>query len=175
MGNIKLLDIEPGHDVRYCTKLSLRFRVHDGMSMGKLLVIATYQSSIVALDEDFVDRVFINFKIPPPPPESPPAIVDLVGPPLPQPRRPPPDERVHRVAERKAMAEISRSKKPKVDDGTDLLGKHWYDSELGLCKVIAAGEYEGKRTLTYSHTKPDNEGDLQNCSSVMEVRQWCQS
>jgi hypothetical protein len=57
------------------------------------------------------------------------------------------------------------------DTGEDLVGQHFYDVDLGMCKVVKIGEYGCHRVLWYVHKK-GGEG-AEDCSSVAEVRSWC--
>jgi hypothetical protein len=87
-----------------------------------------------------------------------------------------PSERIQRQTER-AQADhlkmLPRDRKRKcVDDGSDLVGKMWNDAALGLCTAISIESYDGERVVRYSHNGPDTDGDLENVSSVREVREW---
>ena len=57
------------------------------------------------------------------------------------------------------------------ENGAELLGKNWFDAELGMCKAVGLDVWEGHNVVTYSH-KVDGR-DTTSSSSVAEVRQWC--
>ena len=170
LGNARLMEIEPGHQIRVCTALKLRFRCLDSENIGCLLIIATFKTVVVQKEQGFVEAVFVGRGDPPPPPGPPPAPEVIRA-------RPPPNERIQRVAKkREAEASLEKTKKLKkiVDDGADLLGRHWYDAKLGLCTVARTGKYGWSEVLFYTHARPDEDGAFENCSSVAEVRAWCQ-
>ncbi len=66
--------------------------------------------------------------------------------------------------------------KPKVevDTGEDMIGKHFYDDELGFCEVMRVGVHDNHRVLWYKHQDDTKTGtNDESFSSVEEVREWC--
>ena len=165
VGNSRILHLTPGLKVRQCTKLSARFICNIASSVGTIVLVASYEELVI--DANSHRRLL---RLPPTP--------TLATPPPPSPPRgrPPPERRLERVAERersrcggRGKREIDREQVR--DTGEDLVGQHFYDVDLGMCKVVKIGEYNCHRVLWYVHKKGGEEAE--DCSSVAEVRSWC--
>jgi hypothetical protein len=95
----------------------------------------------------------------------------------PLPERPAPEDRRRRVGERKAALEASRKRireEVQVDTGEELVGKGFYDDDLGLCTVTEWETHNGHQVVWYKHSRTDSSGEFESCSSVVEVREWCE-
>ena len=76
---------------------------------------------------------------------------------------------------RKGKEEETKKKRRIVlneDEGIGLDGRAFYDEELGLCRVSRLDTHGGHRIAWYTHTA-DKDGNKESCSSVAEVRGWC--
>ena len=165
IGNSRVFHVERGHSIRQCTRLEVVFVCGSKESVGQLKLTATYQEAMYSKEE-----VGQLLRGPPPPPSSPPPLHLHPQPPI----RPPPEERELRCTDRREQAVSERERKrfeegqQLKDVGEDLLGKTFWDEELGMCEVRKCGEYEGKSILWYTDGKGED-----NFSSVSEVREWC--
>ena len=165
-GGPRMLDIVPGHTIRHCHSLSLRFRCLSFESVGELLVKASYKDMVVQ-STTFLDRMLVD-RLPPPPVEAPPAVTTTLA------SRPVPSERGKRAVENKAnIQNIGKTKRTKVlqDNGAELLGNNWFDRDLGMCKAVGLDVWEGHNVVTYSHNVAGTA--TTSFSSVAEVREWC--
>jgi hypothetical protein len=166
LGNYAMFPVARGHTVRQCTKLVVKFVCEKRESVGKVVLVATYKDILYDTSQ------FCNFlRVPAPPPEVPPSVRPPTS------SRPPPEERQERVttagkAWSENLAKRNRRVVLQTDDGIGLVGKTFYDEDLGMCEVSRLDKHEGHRVAWYRH-KADEDGDEESFSSVVEVRNWC--
>ena len=161
-----MLRVEKGHSVRQCVKLVLKYRCGKGESVGTVFVDAVYKDIMF-------DGCKTGVLLRVPAPSSPPPSIPF----QPLPERPAPEDRRRRVRERKAATEASRKRireEVQVDTGEELVGKGFYDDDRGLCTVTEWGTHNGHQVVWYKHSRADSSGEFESCSSVVEVREWCE-